>query len=557
MTKSTSIFTLYLVIAMSIITSFSLLGNVNPYSFPSATQALEILKYGKMLTAHQAGISYWEENLISEIEYPVPSMLLAIYCLVTNMPSSFLPFLPITGFILLVFYLAILKALLKISRITDLIKERSYLVLLFLTIILFDIFRRNDAHYVGRATLGVTFLVISSYMFLMFINKVDVRGLFLSLFLITIITSYTYYTTSLAMFIITMLYILLAYTFKFSNFGPSKRGYILALVVTSLFLIIVRPIISLAHAISLNPEKFINNLMDWILTRLRIEQGEASEFFGEVPLDLYTRVFTVWLGYLIIFFSILVFVLYLVNFINRVIKSRTSRKILQMLESADMYAVIVISSVIAELPYTFVVPIISLRLITIFSIFYIPLMLIRIKDSKIKNIVVIFITLLLILFYVGTYRSVGLYGKAETAKYILGISSYISFNDVASDKITITGDSYYTGYLWFMYANNSTSNDILYDSHGKVLFTILGRDIYDLFSSYDINRTIYCIKKLIKGNTDVMLVIINDGKPLRGTAWGYMTTLSPINMNFLINNTNVIYNDNSSFLLELMSINLK
>jgi hypothetical protein len=541
---------------MGIITSFSLLGNVNPYSFPPATQALEVLKYGKILTAYQDGTSYWEKTLISEVEYPAPSTLLAIYSLITNIPSSFLPFLPITGFILLLFYLTILKALLKIDRITDLIKEKSYLVLLFLIIILFDIFRRNDAYYVGRATLGVTFLAISSYMFLMFLNKVNARGPFLSLLLITITASYTYYTTSLAMFIITMLYLLLTYTSKFSNFGLSERSYILALVVTSLFLIIVRPIMSLARAIPLSPEKFISNLMDWILTRLRIEQGEASEFFGEVPLDLFTRVFTVWLGYLIIFFTIFAFALYLVNFINKVIKSKTSRKTLQTLEPADMYAIIVISGGIAELFYTFLIPIISLRLITIFSIFYIPLMVIRIKDSKTKNIVAIFITLLSILFYVGTCGSIALYGKVETAKYILGISSYISFNGVASDKVMITGDSYYTGYLWFMYASNSISNNILYDSHGKVLFTILDRDIYDLFSSHDISRIIYCIKKLTVSDTDVMLVIINDGRPLRGTAWGYMTILSPINMNFLINNANAIYNDDSSFLLKLTSISL-
>jgi hypothetical protein len=45
--KNTLIFALYLVVTISAMTWFSLTGNVNPYSFPPATQALEILKLTK------------------------------------------------------------------------------------------------------------------------------------------------------------------------------------------------------------------------------------------------------------------------------------------------------------------------------------------------------------------------------------------------------------------------------------------------------------------------------------------------------------------------------
>jgi hypothetical protein len=547
--KSLLAFTFYLVIALGVITCFSSLGNVNPYSFPSAVQALKIIKYNEIPTP-QSETAYWKTTLVNEIEYPIPSILLAMYYLVTNISPSFLPFLPITGFVLLIFYLITLKALLEINRITDLIKEKPFFAFLSLAITLLDLFIRNDAHYVGRATLGVTLLVITSYIFLIFMSGRDVDRRFLLLLITIVVIAYTYYTSFLATFMIVILYTLFIYAFKFSNSNISKRGYTLTLAVTLLFLTITRPFVALVRTTSLSPEKFIENLMDWVLSKLRIERGEAIEFFGEVPIDLFTRVSTVWLGYAIRLFSIFTFAFYL---INRIAKSKTiSRKASHILKPGDIYAIIVIGATIAELLYTFLIPIVSLRYITMFSAFYVPLMLIRIKNSRIGNVIAIFITLLLILFYIGTCRSVFIYGKVGTAKYISGISSYISFNEVALSKTIITGDSYYTGYLWFMHTYNTILNNSPHSVYERVSFTILDKDIYDLFGSHNINRTVYCIKKLVAGGIST-LIIINDGKPVRGTAWGYMTLLSPTTMKFLINNSNIMYNDINSLLLELTS----
>jgi hypothetical protein len=447
-----------------------------------------------------------------------------------------------------------LKALLEINSIADLIKEKPFFAFLSLAIILLDLFIRNDAHYVGRATLGVTLLVATSYIFLMFMSGRDVGRHFPLLLIITVVIAYTYYTAFIATFIIVTLYILSIYVLKFSNSNTNKRGYTLTLASTLLFLIIIRPFLALVRTIPLSPGKFIDNLMDWILSRLGIERGEAIEFFGEVPIDLFTRVSTVWLGYAIRLFSIFTFALYLINriIINKTIKSKTlSRKASYVLKPGDIYAIIVIGATIAELLYTFLIPIVSLRYITMFSVFYIPLMLTRIRNSRIGNVIATLITLSLILLYAGTCRSVFIYGKVGTAKYISGISSYISLNGEASSKTVITGDSYYTGYLWFMHIYNNVLNNTPRSTYGRMSFTVLDKDIYDLFNSHNISRTVYCIKKLVAGSISTHLVIINDGKPIRGTAWGFMTLLSPTNMKFLINNLSVLYNDINSLLLEL------
>lgn len=72
--KSLLAFTFYLVIALGVITCFSSLGNVNPYSFPSAVQALKIIKYNEIPTP-QSETAYWKTTLVNEIEYPIPSIL--------------------------------------------------------------------------------------------------------------------------------------------------------------------------------------------------------------------------------------------------------------------------------------------------------------------------------------------------------------------------------------------------------------------------------------------------------------------------------------------------
>lgn len=556
MTKSLLIFTLYLVIALGVITCFSLLGNVNPFSFPSAVQALRTIRHGGILTPRN-NITYWESTLIHEVEYPTPSILLTIYYLVANIPPSFLPFLPITGFTLLIFYLVILKALLEINRITDLIKEKPLFILLSLAITLFDLFIRNDAHYVGRATLGTAFLVVSNYIFLMFISGRSIREQFLLMLIVIVAIACTYYTALLAISMTVTLYILFntlfTYVFKFPNSSSSKkRGYTIALAITLLFLMVIEPFITLVRTTPLSLQKFISNLVDWIFSRLGVERGEAIEFFGEIPIDLFTRVSTVWLGYAIRLFSISAFALYL---INRIAESKIiSRKAPQKFKLGDIYAIIVIGATIAELPYTLFVPIVPLRHITMFSVFYILLMLARIKKSRIRSVITAFTIFLLILFYIGTFRSVFIYGRVDAAKYVSGISSYISFNKVALGEIRITGDAYYTGYLWFMYTYSDLLNNPSRNIYEGARFTLLDKNIYDIFSSHDINRTAYCVKKLITGGISTHLIIINDGKPARGTAWGYMTLPSPTTMKFLINNVNVVYNDINSFLLELTSI---
>jgi len=555
--KRTSIPTLlYFVIAICAVTSFSFLGNVNPYSFPSAVQASKIVACGKILVDFQNEVTYWERALTNEVEYPIPSILLAILNLITNVPSILLPFLPITGFTLSILYLTILKALQEDVMISN--EKEFILMLLSLTIIAFDLFARNDAHYVGRATLGVVFLVLASYILLMFIsNKRNSRRELLLLLILTIVISYTYYTAFLAILTTIVIYGMLLYTpiFKIFKSNPDKKNGILTLIVIALFLILIRPFISLIRGIPLSFEKFVGNIMDWILTRLRIEQGEAREFFGEVPIDLYTRISTVWLGYAIRLLSIFTFAYY---FLNEVIRCRVASKAhVQTLKPADVYAIITIGSTIAEFFYTFIVSIISLRLITIFSVFYVPLIIIKIRNSKIRNVLTIFVLISLVLFYVGTFRSIYMYGKVNTNKYILGLSFYTSSHGESLSRIIITGDSYYTGYLWFMCNHHNNLDTTSCHIHKGILFTILDRDIYDLFNSHNIDKTISCIKKLVASNTNINLIVVNDGKPMRGTAWGYVTIPSSTNINFLVNKMNIIYNDKDSLLLKLVLINFE
>jgi hypothetical protein len=45
---------------------------------------------------------------------------------------------------------------------------------------------------------------------------------------------------------------------------------------------------------------------------------------------------------------------------------------------------------------------------------------------------------------------------------------------------------------------------------------------------------------------------VNSNKPIYGDPWGYALTPSQENIDFLINNSNIIYNDNHVYLLNFI-----
>lgn len=524
---------LYFVMVMGILTFISLSGNIGPYSFPSSAQALDIIRHGKISLPPQLPVfSYWANTLFIEKDYPVASIILAIFYFTTSIPPDFLPFLPISGFMVFIFYYIILKTLLEIKGTQSLYGKGIINALLSLLIVIYDLFNRNTAYYVGRATLGVAFFMVITYLLLKLIANNRKSSWIIVTLIVLFATSFAYYTTILAAFIALFLFFFFN-IIRLLKLEQRIREAIFSLVIVSLFLIVIQPII---NVLSLSPDKFVNNLISWILAQLKIEQNEAYYLtVGSVYMDLFTRISTIWLGFSLKLTFIFTFIFYI---LNELIKERK----LNMRKPANILAVITVSASLAELYYTFQAPTISLRYITMLSIFYVPLVVARVNRAKIKKTFGLAISILLIVFCVGTFNSILLYGRVNDVRYLYGFNEFIS-GITTSHNVVIAGDSYYTGYLFF---KTSLGKD-----YTGILFTTLGIRTFDLFGLHGTDSIINCVRGMISKGVGY-LIIVNNGKPITGDPWGYAVTPSNVSINFLINHSNIIYHDGDVYLLNFM-----
>jgi hypothetical protein len=503
-------------------------GHVGPFSFPSSVLATNIVRHDRIiLPPSLPANAFWSSMLPIERDYPVPSLLLAIIQFITNIPFDLLPFLPISEFTIFVFYYTIMFEVLYRK---DLFRS-PWKHLTILLLIVYDLFNRINAYYVGRATLGVAFFIVSVFLILKLTISNKKNPWIILIMVILVATSYTYYTSTLAISSILLLFSI-AYTARFMFFDQHTKGAILSLAVVSLFLLLNQPIL---NSLVISPNKFIDNFIAWILAQLKIEKNTEAFYLsvGDVPLDLFTRISVVWIGFLLRILFILTLGAYLLD------KLWNTKK-LNINDPFNTLVIIVIGASLAELFYTFQTPIFSLRFATMLSVLYFPLTIARIKRARIKIIINITISILLIIFYVGSINGTILYGNVNSPRNLYGFNSFISGITQPYHSVIIAGDSYYTGYASF--------KAFLNDAENCLHFTTLGKYTVYLFSSHG-NFTIITEEFTNRGINYLMLV--NDGKPISGDPWGYTIMPSHTTISLLLHRLGTIYNDGHVYLLSI------
>jgi hypothetical protein len=198
----------------------------------------------------------------------------------------------------------------------------------------------------------------------------------------------------------------------------------------------------------------------------------------------------------------------------------------------DVIAIIAIGSFTAELFYTVVAPVLTLRYILIFSIFMLPVALQR------KWITGLILSLF-IMFYIGTIYSVFVYGMAGQPFLLQRVIAFFSYYT----PVIVTGSSYDTGYLFYATYESFHSFAIHYTTLGSLSLKLFGAKIDDIN---------FAISQLLSHNI-CYLVFIDNGKPVFGDAWGYAVTPSYIAKN-LLSNTNILYNAHPTYLYYLSNI---
>ena len=544
--KNNLVLLAYFVFVVGILVFIPLSGNIGPFSFPSSVLAMNILRYGRIILPSSLPVNaFWIDALSVERDYPLPSILLALFQLITSVPPDLLPFLPLSGLVTFIFYyIMILKILGELETFKLLHKEihnvKMYYLKLVLLLLLtiYDLFDRNAAYYVGRATLGVTFFVMMLYVILkLFTHNKKLEWIILMM-IILMASSFTYYTSTLVIFTVSLLF-LLANTIRLSHYDQHTKKALSSFTIFSLFLTINQPIIHTFTSSALSFNRFISNFMAWILAQLKIERNSEAYYLSvsAVIRDPFTRISVVWIGFALRAIFILMFIF---MFLVTVRRKGMMRKIIPVL------LIIVIGASLAELPYTFQAPTVSLRFATMSSLLFVPMVSNEIKRTRIKITLGFIILTLLMLFYTGTLYDIIMYHKIYPNKYIYGFTLFIS--NIAQfhyNVNVVAGDSYYTGYAFFKTMLNNDKNSF----H----FTTLEKYALYLFNQYKEPYVIkHYVMDLVRNNIDY-LMIVNDGKPVTGDPWGYAITPSHTSINFLTQHENMVYNDEYTYLLHLLA----
>lgn len=433
---------------------------VGSYASPTATYAHALVS----ATTVPAGRDYWSYALMVEIEYPAPSMLLAIYGEVTGFPMELRMYQPIIGLTSLVYFVFALKAI-SLGKI-----KREYAALLASIYYLFIVSDRLIAHYVGRAAFGVVALVYFFLALLVYKDHADGRkqGGLVSLMLLAALLGYTYYTSALAAFLVCLLLYPLTQLANSNDRNRSKKRYRDLTVVPLLITVItiVRMVSTTGLLADLSLIRFYENLLDYIKAQLKIERTSEAYFLhvgfaGEVSPII--RVTQLWLRN---FIRLLAAAAISLSFSKMFLRLLLNRK---DMNSLSEYIAAAFICCCAELAYTFLAPTFSLRFFTIFGLPALIYVMYRIFTSKINNVNlrnkishVASLLLLGLMFIVGMSSIIFIWQeeiehvKAHGYEKVQGLVKYLALAGSSGGGIRVAGDAYYSAILHYLLRINNS-----------------------------------------------------------------------------------------------------
>jgi len=519
-----------MVICFSISILIPLIGLVSTYSAPTASFALIIEDSGKIPPeVSDRRSNYWRSALEVEMYYPAPSLLLATFSIITRAPHDYLMFIPIANLAKIIYFVLakrILNSLIKKKVMYDLFA----LVYYIFVVIGFNI----NAGSIGRAVIGIVLLAYLIYTLLIFVDRFINKNLhsytspkreFYVMTILTLAIGLSYYTSTLIVFLITLLVPIFIRIFINKKL-PTL--YLYNIFAISLILILYNPFYySLTKSLSF--ENFFINTLEFIKAQLKLERaGEAFELsVGQIEIDLFTRVTGVWFKTMLVLFS---------GFatINMFIKTSILLAKKQLSDTNDkllwIYSLIVMSASVSELSYSLYAPIITTRAITIYGSLILIYIIKNIFEKnnnfvykiyeKRNSISMVFGILTLMIFILSTIGNlVGgwFYGLSQPFGYKKVYDALTFIEKYSSEEpVNVALDAWYSA-LGLLHST-------IFSKHTIVAYEPLGRGTFILAESILRNDlTTFLSYSCKKGITYVLL---NDNtKPIFGDEWGYTVTL--------------------------------
>ena len=522
---------------------------VGIFAIPTATCAIQTADSNGLLSnpipeSHR----YWQGVTKLEVDFPFPSILLSIFISITGISNEWLIFIPITGLANIACFVLAKRVLCGQNSL------KGYGLLLSALFYAFTTFNSLSTNYVGRATLGVTFLTYFLLCYILFLynhlsgHRECTRAWFVMLSLFTLATGYTYYTSTLAIVAITSLTIVVLSIIALLSEKPiHPLG--LTLTVIAMCLLIWNPFINTMEG-KLDLNSFITNIVQYMTSMLGIEAGQSGSMplqWKLIDIDFPTRVIGGWLIDAIKLSSIVAVVLALFRYSPKKFKTETPKIVW-------LFSLVVLLSGLSELTYLFLVPLGAIRFLSTYGLIVLFFGLNNFIEKRDrskhgnfwKKALLLLLVIIVSLGCLGSLRAAWDYSPVKPFAYydVKPLTDFLVSYSSCENPVTITGDIDYIGNIFFITFSQGNFSSIIPEPLGKDALTL---STSLLASEIGNNSTPFIVS--MNSRNIRYLLIINGTKSTWGDPWSYGVTLR--NTYLLKTLFSLVYNDGRSQFFEV------
>lgn len=501
------------------------------FAAPTAVYANQILA-GNHLAAGGIAESngYWANAVRTEVYYPLPSLLLSVFVLLTNVPRDYTMFNPIAGLGEIVYFVLARRMLKGVPNASN----RLFLSALYYNFVIFHSLRYGSC-YIGRAALGQIFFCffLLAYMFYLNDSASSPRrsaSWIIPLILFTLAIGESYYSSTLAVILLTsFMTITLPLIARLIRESPSRSGLPVAALAIFLFVYNTWNVPLMAEALH---GSFLENMVRRVLVILGMARPEwYIQNIGLVQVDDVTKLTGIWIGNLIGYASILAVMCVLFMY-------RPWRRMYLTFEPMSkiwLFSLAIFLSNSSEFAYLLFHAVSPIGLLTKYGL----IVLLFIVGYRIslprgrggaevmsspgrvklgKSTVLAFLLIVFLVGGVGSLRFAWYYGVGKPCAYqkVEPLSRYLISHSSSQSPIVLAGDAYYTANVFFIVGLHSRVEDVVPNP--------LGEDALTLYKSLSANDTEDILESMRAKNIRFLL-IVQDGGAIWGDEWGYAVTL--------------------------------
>jgi hypothetical protein len=492
------------------------------YAAPTAAYATQLVSGHGV----SSPLGYWTYETEIEFAYPVPSMLLSVFVLLTNIPWEYTMFTPIAA-------LAYLSYFVLARRIFRWAPNNYGLLLsaVFYAYVVFLGFRTGVGE-VSRASFGdilFNFFLLVYVLYLSTPERSHGTGWPFVLLALTLATGESYYTSTLAillfcLFMTTVFPVIQRFVKQPSHF-PALPTTILAIL-----LLVYNTYIASTMAAA-KWSSFRENIVIRVLTVLGLAQPDVLSGSKMLAVDLVTEAAGTWVVNFTTYVSMVAIVCVLYFY-----RPQRQRKIARIW----LFSLAVFVANLSAVPYLFFVPITPVGLLSRYSLIILFLVLAQPngqanhqggahtrasagrgalgKPPRVCRTIVLAIMLIMVLVgSLGAMRFGWYYGLGKPYAYqrIEPLSQLLLSHSSSRDPIALMGDAYYTANIFFIASHEGGLGNVVPDP--------LGRDAVVLYDSLRLNETSNLVESMRERN--IRCQLLTPGS-VWGDEWGYAVMLT-------------------------------